>query len=100
MARGSLCARQLAAVLVISVAALSPLSAQAQAPDKPPDVTANADGSCTYHKHLGGAREDIRVENGATYHQEEKKGEKSGVIFVPDRTYLCKDGHLTRQNTP
>jgi hypothetical protein len=99
MGSASLSARPLAVAVMLSFAALLPLSARAQAPDKPPDVSANADGSCTYHKHLsGGAREDIKVENGTTYHQEELKGSKSGVVFIPDRMYLCKDGHFSRVN--
>ncbi|HEX4112491.1 MAG TPA: hypothetical protein VH020_08140 [Stellaceae bacterium] len=76
------------ALLLISAAVLVstglPTSPRAQAPEKQPNVTANADGSCTIHRGTAG---DIRIENGATYHRQKQK-------FYPERTYLCKDGQI------
>jgi hypothetical protein len=83
-----------AAFVIIAFA--SAVSMPTRAQEKAPNVTANADGSCVYHKNLEGGREDIAVANGATYHQEEKRGRKSGIIYLPDRMYLCKDGHFSR----
>jgi hypothetical protein len=86
--------RWLVAASMLSVAALFPLSVWAQ--EQQLNVTANGDGSCTYHKNVGGVREDIHIGNGDTYHQEAVKGKKSGIVYVPDRTYLCKDGHFRK----
>lgn len=70
---------------------------EARAQEKAPDVSAGTDGSCIYHKNVGGGtREEIHVANGATYHQEAVKGRKSGIVYVPDRTYLCKNGHFSK----
>jgi hypothetical protein len=82
----------LSSAAVMLCLAVMPATTRAQEQDKPPSVTANGDGSCTYHKRTTA---DIRVENGATYHQQELKGRKTGAVYVPDRTYLCKDGHFS-----
>jgi hypothetical protein len=78
----------LASTLTFAFLAVLPLQAPAQAADTPPDVTANADGSCVFHKRLASAgdREDINVANGATYHRAELKGKKTGIIYRPHRT--------------
>lgn len=82
----------LVAFAVMTAIASMPARAQEQAPN----VTGTADGGCVYHKNVGGAREDINIANGATYHQAEMKGKKSGIIYVPERTWLCKNGHFSR----
>jgi hypothetical protein len=70
-------------ILVLSVAvALTGLSMPSYA---------NPDGSCTLHYKSKG---DVHVLNGATYHQVEQRGSKSGIVYVPDKTFQCKDGHL------
>ncbi len=95
-------AGRFAAAAMLSAAVLLPLSARAQAPEKPPDVTANSDGSCTFHQHLRGSGEttDINVANGATFHREEVKGGKTGIVYAPDRWFLCKDGHFSVTKSP
>jgi hypothetical protein len=79
------------AAMVLAIFVLMP-SAPAQSAESMPDVTANGDGSCTVHYRT---RSDIHINNGTTYHQEEMRGKKSGIIYVPDRTYLCQSGHLS-----
>jgi hypothetical protein len=82
--------------LVAFVVIAATVSIPARAQEQVPNVTGTADGGCVYHKNVGGAREDINIANGATYHQAEMKGKKSGVIYVPERMWLCKDGHFSR----
>jgi hypothetical protein len=82
-----------AAVAIVTVAGFP----QSRAQEKGPNVTPGANGGCVYHKNVGGGtREDIQIANGATYHQEAVKGKKSGIVYVPDRMWLCKDGHFSK----
>ncbi len=58
---------------------------------------ANSDGSCIYQKKPSGStvREDVHIGNGETYHQPALIGKKSGIVFRPEMTFLCKNGQLT-----
>jgi hypothetical protein len=46
---------------------------------------------------MSAATQGIHVDNGATYHQAELKGKKSGIVYVPDRLWLCQNGHFIKQ---
>lgn len=75
--------------IVAAILCVTPVLAQTQ---NQLNVTANSDGSCTIHYH---SRGDVHVDNGGTYHQQPMVGQKSGVVYVPERTYGCKDGHIS-----
>ncbi len=74
--------------IVAAILCATPVFAQTQ---NQSHFTANSDGSCTIHYTRG----DVRVDNGGTYHQQENRGQKSGIIYVPDRMYQCKGGHIS-----
>ncbi len=87
--------RLIAAATAVAIGSLLPLAAGAQTPAPARMYIGNADGTCTYHKHITeSAIEDIQIGNGQTYHQDALVGKKSGITYSPDLTFLCKGGQL------